>query len=239
MDEDIKRNTGVIEDFLGRIREEEKKLQEDKQAEREERQNRIDELKIRIEEQDSLFRASNDRIRSSRQRLEELSQRKGNAERDKVKYDQEMQQCYEQLQQIENQANNRLNAFGRNVPDVLRRINAQNWQGQTPVGPLGSFITLRDQEWAQVMRVQLGSLVRSFAITDPRDKTQLKKILMETGKWVIVICISPTCGLTQFLLFFYSGHMQIIVSEVDLFDYSSGEPPAQVLTVLRALDVSN
>ena len=34
-----------------------------------------------------------------------------------------------------------------------------------------------------------------------------------------------------------SKHINIIISERDLFDYSSGEPPDHVLTVLRALEV--
>ena len=35
-----------------------------------------------------------------------------------------------------------------------------------------------------------------------------------------------------------SGHILIIIYEKDMFDYSSGEPPENMLTVLRALEVS-
>ena len=34
-----------------------------------------------------------------------------------------------------------------------------------------------------------------------------------------------------------SRHAQIIIAEVDMFDYSEGEPPQEYLTVLRALEV--
>jgi hypothetical protein len=37
--------------------------------------------------------------------------------------------------------------------------------------------------------------------------------------------------------FDYSGHILIIIYEKDMFDYSSGEPPEDMLTVLRALEV--
>ena len=36
-----------------------------------------------------------------------------------------------------------------------------------------------------------------------------------------------------------SNHINIIISERDMFDYSSGEPPNHVLTVLRALEVQS
>jgi hypothetical protein len=34
-----------------------------------------------------------------------------------------------------------------------------------------------------------------------------------------------------------SGHILIIIYEKDMFDYSNGEPPENMLTVLRALEV--
>ena len=40
-------------------------------------------------------------------------------------------------------------------------------------------------------------------------------------------------------MFVQSQHVQIIVSAVDLFDYSSGEPGPSYRTVLRSLKVSN
>lgn len=39
-------------------------------------------------------------------------------------------------------------------------------------------------------------------------------------------------------LYSLSNHVQIVISSTELFDYSEGEPPAEYLTVLRALEVS-
>lgn len=36
---------------------------------------------------------------------------------------------------------------------------------------------------------------------------------------------------------FHSSNAPIIISKVDMFDYSEGEPPQQFLTVLRAIEV--
>ncbi|KAH9926088.1 P-loop containing nucleoside triphosphate hydrolase protein [Amylocystis lapponica] len=56
-----------------------------------------------------------------------------------------------------------------------------------------------------------------FAVTDARDQSTLSKILKSHG----------------------NNNCQIVISEVDLFDYSAGEPPESFLTVLRALNVSD
>jgi hypothetical protein len=37
--------------------------------------------------------------------------------------------------------------------------------------------------------------------------------------------------------YFYSGSISIVITGRDMFDYSTGEPPSNILTVLRALEV--
>ncbi len=39
------------------------------------------------------------------------------------------------------------------------------------------------------------------------------------------------------LTFLLSRNCQIIIAEVDMFDFSEGEPPQGYLTILRALEV--
>ncbi|KAG1810673.1 uncharacterized protein BJ212DRAFT_1378104, partial [Suillus subaureus] len=51
------------------------------------------------------------------------------------------------------------------------------WYGDVHVDPLGMHLKLKDMTWANLMRIQLGDLMSAFAVTDARDRPQLKKLL--------------------------------------------------------------
>ncbi|KAH8117573.1 P-loop containing nucleoside triphosphate hydrolase protein [Phellopilus nigrolimitatus] len=217
MNADIKAANKAIADFKAQIEVETKKLQEDKQAVREERQRRIDAVKKEAEDHDTLLRQLNDQIRGHEAQQEDLKKKMAETERKGNDANGEMENCANQIDQIARQANDRIAAFGNNLPQMLHKIEGMKWHGRKPLGPLGRFVSLRDQRWADLMRSTLGGMMTSFAVTDGRDRTALKQLLVE----------------------FKNPNIQIVVAEEDLFDYSSGEPPETVLTVLRALEFKN
>ncbi|PBK97840.1 P-loop containing nucleoside triphosphate hydrolase protein [Armillaria gallica] len=126
--------------------------------------------------------------------------------------------CDGMVRNCEMQDKNQYAAYGRDIPQVLERIRRARWVGDQPVGPLGVHIKVRDPEsWADLLRRQLGGMLTAFAVTDAQDLKPLKRILVESGNPNLLIFVAPK----------------------DIFDYSGGEPPAHMLTVLRALDISD
>ncbi|KAH9990809.1 P-loop containing nucleoside triphosphate hydrolase protein [Russula vinacea] len=123
----------------------------------------------------------------------------------------------EQIQRCVEQQNNSLAPYGRNLKNVVERIGQMRWNGQKPLGPLGVYVKLKDRVWADLLRSVLGNNMSSFAVTDGRDVPALRKLLRESG--------NPS--------------INVFVSEVDLFDYKSGEPSPDFHTILRVIDVSN
>jgi hypothetical protein len=83
----------------------------------------------------------------------------------------------------------------------------------------------------------LSSYLTAFAVTDARDRMQLKKLLYDSGKWASYLVLCDFFW-THPLWYVFSGQLLIVIYEKDLFDYRKGEPPDNFLTVLRALDVS-
>jgi structural maintenance of chromosomes protein 6 len=84
---------------------------------------------------------------------------------------------------IKSQIHNKLAAFGKNMNQVMERIQQSHWYGKRPVGPFGQYVKVRDPgRWAGIMRNQIGGLMSSFAVTDARDRAQLRKILMDLKK---------------------------------------------------------
>ncbi|KAI0916775.1 hypothetical protein AcW1_007861 [Taiwanofungus camphoratus] len=126
-------------------------------------------------------------------------------------------ECQEQLRRCQERARNKLAPFGSNMDKVLAAIQQMNWYGRKPVGPFGLYVDVKGKQWAPLMRVQLGSLMNGFVITDARDRQLLDNLLKDHG----------------------NRNCMIVITEVDLFDYSRGEPPEQYLTVLRALQISD
>ncbi|OSD07571.1 P-loop containing nucleoside triphosphate hydrolase protein [Trametes coccinea BRFM310] len=127
-------------------------------------------------------------------------------------------ECEEQIRKCAELEKNTLAQYGSRMDWVLSEIKRRQWHGQPPVGPFGLYVKVRDPErWGRLLRVVIGSAMSSFAITDARDRAALAQILHQSG----------------------NRHSQIIISEVDLFDFSGGEPPPEYLTILRALEVND
>lgn len=145
----------------------------------------------------------------------------------------EVENCRQQVINCDNQAKSSLSPYGNNIAEVIEQTKRLNWHGQVPVGPLGIYVKLRDPKWAPTMRIQLGNLMTSWAITDARDRKQLKNLLDKSKKFVVRAKLGQPP-----LIYYYSTNVSIVISEVDLFDYSRGEPNPQYLTPLRVLEVS-
>lgn len=140
----------------------------------------------------------------------------------------------EQIQRCTEQQNNSLAPYGRDIKNVLERIKGMRWHGQMPLGPLGVYVKAKDRVWADLLRNVLGSHMASFAVTDGRDLPVLKKLLRDSGKYVELPFSFVLLVLTPIL----SPNSNVFVSEVDLFDYRSGEPDPQYPTILRVINVS-
>lgn len=119
-------------------------------------------------------------------------------------------------------------AYGFRIADVRRDLDKMQWHGTVPLGPLALHVELRPewQSYADAIRSQLGNRLLSFAITDGRDRVRLKQVLNKSGKSSMML---TRVG---------SEKAAIVIYEPDLFDYASGEPSEQELTVLRALEAS-
>jgi chromosome segregation ATPase len=139
----------------------------------------------------------------------------------------------EQIQRCVEQQNNALAPYGKDLKNVLERIGQMQWHGKKPLGPLGVYVKVKDRTWANLLRNVLGSHMSSFAVTDSRDLLVLKKLLKESGKCVDFLFLPPQALMVD------SPSINVFVSEVDLFDYSSGEPGPDYCTILRVINVSS
>jgi chromosome segregation ATPase len=76
---------------------------------------------------------------------------------------------------------NQINAFGTHLDRAVVDIGQARWHGEIPVGPLGLYVEVKTPRWIQLMQVNLGNLMASFAVTDVRDREPLSRILQKHG----------------------------------------------------------
>lgn len=87
------------------------------------------------------------------------------------------------IQKCTENEKNSLVPYGRDMKTVLDKISGSRWFGDKPLGPLGLYVKAKDpKKWGGVLRNQLRGYLTSFALTDARDRNQLKQILDQTRK---------------------------------------------------------
>ncbi|KAI9349754.1 RecF/RecN/SMC [Obelidium mucronatum] len=118
--------------------------------------------------------------------------------------------------QMEQSNYDRITAYGNNMPHVLREIEAikqqRGWRGDTPLGPLGIFIKLKEPEFKKTIEAVLGPLLRSFVVDTVEDRDQLRAI-------------------------FNRHRCNILMQDKKEFNITGGEPHPDVLTFYRAMEI--
>jgi len=136
----------------------------------------VDEVDARVKEivaKEEAKRAENEGIKRDGDQVD--STRK-NAER-------RIMQINDMIKQCQQQQHNALNPYGNNMKELMDQIDRMKWHGEKPLGPLGRFVQVKEPElWADLLRSQLAHLLTAFALTDTRDRPQLKRMLDQSRK---------------------------------------------------------
>ena len=177
-------NDRVIADLDVQIAEETKKLQVDQQAIREAFDKKMQASKQAVVEAEDNFKVVSQQLRDATVRKDDLRSESQKLETRGRELKQQVENCNHQMNISQEQMRNDLAIYGKDIRRVIENIRSTSWEGQTPVGPLGRFVKLRDPKWANLMRSQIGSSMTSFAVTTASDRAKLKRILTESGKYV-------------------------------------------------------
>ncbi|KAJ2863523.1 Structural maintenance of chromosomes protein 6 [Coemansia erecta] len=170
-------------------------------------------LKDNIESENISIQGLQTRQREYEERVSELRETKSSKDREVYRLKAEEKVARANLENLKGQTSNRLNAFGKGVPEALAIIEKTQWQSARPIGPLGMHIKLRKKEWSDMIETTLDKSLNAFLVTSHADRTTLDGIFRRCG------CQS-----------------RIVICSQELFDYSGGEPDSQHLTILRALE---
>jgi structural maintenance of chromosomes protein 6 len=216
MNQQVKTLTNEMAGFEAEIRAR-AESQGNVQAEREAAQQRLQAAQTQCDNTKQELALIVDQPAALQRQLNQLRDQGKQVDADIVRARQDIEAATGNIEQCKHQGGNEIRLFGNNLDTVNNLIQKEKWFGQVPVGPFGLFVTVKDSKWAMVMRTQLGQLMSSYAITDNRDRHKLRQMLDHHRKFV---CHTRSFC---FLTLLSSTFAQIIISDVDLFDYSRGQ----------------
>jgi chromosome segregation ATPase len=174
-----------IEELTEQIAAESRRMAAHTQAKHEETQRRIE--------------AARDAVTTIEERVNSLQIEKKNVtveadtveregrdlDRKRIEFQNRIQECEQMIQAAKNRENDALIPYGKDIKKVLEVIKKMRWFGDEPLGPLGVHVKAKDPaKWGGILRNQLSSFLTAFAVTDARDRIQLKKLFHDSGKWV-------------------------------------------------------
>lgn len=157
-----------------------------------------------------------EQIRSCGTCLDEIKAREQQAvaDRDDIRRNIEKQQNYQG--QLQATVHNRLSAYGGKIPDLVSRINSEKRWRNKPLGPIGTFIKVKDERWTQVLEDVIGNVLNAFCVTNHQDRVLLQQLIRQTQN---------------------VHNTSVITGSPELFDFEHGTPSEDLVTILRILEV--
>lgn len=181
MDTSIQNLDGRIKEFENRIEEEARRG--DYEAERAETRRKLEDAReavTRIEGQIRDLVTERQNLSVQADRLKQDGESKI-PRRESIQ--KEITRCDAMIDSAKRAENDALAPYGNNMKQLLDKINSMRWVGDIPLGPLGQYVKAKNPKvWGKLLRNRLGQLLVAFAVTDARDHSQLKKLLVDTKK---------------------------------------------------------
>lgn len=104
-------------------------------------------------------------------------------------FERQIRDCQVYIQQAESAKQNRLNAFQRQVPNILRKVDQLfregAFRGSKPKGPLGMSVQVTDPKFAQVIESVLDKVVNGFVVDHLDDVKTMNRIMKEVGAYAL------------------------------------------------------
>ncbi|XP_078678756.1 structural maintenance of chromosomes protein 6-like [Branchiostoma floridae x Branchiostoma belcheri] len=168
------------EQVMERIDEMRNSVEQDYEAERRAREEQIRMLQEQLQELQAQQTTTDHQIEQFAQAVSHYKEQLYSLKRDEQDIQNNTRQQQRRLQDLQSSRNNSLKRFGSFMPDLVRQINQAYQQGrfhQKPRGPLGSCISLRDQELALAVESCLKTLMFAFCANDHHDEKVLERIM--------------------------------------------------------------
>lgn len=86
------------------------------------------------------------------------------------------------MKTLERSRGDTLFAFHDRMPQLVNAIKSERgWSASVPLGPIGSFIKLKDMKFNKSLESVFGATLSGFAVENERDKVLLNRLMKQVG----------------------------------------------------------
>lgn len=143
--------------------------------EQREAEARKEELK---EERDAM----DEELRNLDKKLRDLEPHQSRLETEMNNRRGELQNLRYNLDNLRRSDRTELSAFPHNTGQLVAAIERERGWREKPVGPIGRYVTLKDQKWMSIIERFFGGTLNGYVVTSNDDARRLRA-LMQQCKW--------------------------------------------------------
>ncbi|KAI9340178.1 hypothetical protein DFJ73DRAFT_559887 [Zopfochytrium polystomum] len=220
MNKSLREATSTCKGFQIKIAEETKKLQADARAVREGKVERIDAAKAKLKDVEARLATTSTERSSIDDSLAQASNLYKEIQADEHRLMDTINREEQSIRTLSGAQANKLACYGNRYPDIVRTIDnmaaQRRWTGHKPRGPIGLYISVKNKEFTPVIEVVLGGMLGGFVVDNHDDRKALQGVLKQ-----------------------YDCYASVYTQDGQLFDFRSGEPGPELLTIHRAIEVTD
>ncbi|RUS16430.1 hypothetical protein BC937DRAFT_91201 [Endogone sp. FLAS-F59071] len=213
MNDNIKALRLTVGQLQQRIGEETRKLEVDGQRKRDAILAQIAGLEVEINAARQETNQKRQELDQNNSEIEQLTQSERNARDEINRIRNTIVTTETTIRDLRGQQENRVRAFGNQMPEILRDIDRERGFHKRPLGPIGMYIRVSNPEWIPVMESLLGGSLNTFLCENYADKNLLMTIFRR-----------------------HNFFPNVSIYRRDMFDFSGGQPDPRFLTVLNVLE---
>ncbi|KAL2072270.1 hypothetical protein VTL71DRAFT_11613 [Oculimacula yallundae] len=129
----------------------------------------------------------------------------------------EINNAKSRLSSLTSNRGNRMAGFDKEMPNLLRAIQADRGFREKPVGPMGLHMQLLQPKWSNLIESTLGGALNGFIVTNKPDQMRLRDLLKRHNM----------------------AYCQVSIGSAQPIDTRNHEPDPQYDTILRVLNITN
>ena len=96
--------------------------------------------------------------------------------------DQNFRNCENSLKEARNERGGILVKFGQNMPKLAEALKKHAAQFEKPpLGPIGVYVKLKDQNWARAVEQHVGPSLNHFLVSSMKDRSTLDQLMRSCG----------------------------------------------------------
>ena len=178
--------------LLSKIEEIKNTAERDRELEQKERETQLEEKKIMCQQHESQLSIANHHLHQIDMMIKRNQEQKYKQQNDMRDKHRQVETIRKRIVSLQTRQNDRLSSFGKSTYAILKAINSADRQKKfhnKPVGPLGSFITVKDIKWTKAVEQCIKATMCAYACHDNHDMLLLKDIFKRTcsGRYPSII----------------------------------------------------